>query len=274
MVVAFCQHYTRVYHIPHNGQLNARLNLGIYLLNFFDFYSHRLNFLTTGISLQGAGSFYSKREVRILLPNLQCDNRLPSRKLVCMPWYFIPFQLISFRVCLFCFAYNAQAGKYNESRPFLLSIENPCDPSLDVGANAWAIQKVRKAFGNAHEQLKAALIGAQQGPRRWTLQEGEMRRFQENSTLNAIVAIPDAMYVCVCVCVCVCVGGVFFFSTFFFFLSDRYPIHLGSADFVVLSFYFRGQKCVLPCCCYVIGIDIDIDIDQRQNQYQMAPPSL
>ena len=31
----------------------------------------------------------------------------------------------------------AKAGKFAQGRPHLLSIANPCDDALDVGANAW-----------------------------------------------------------------------------------------------------------------------------------------
>ena len=96
MVVAYCQHYTRVYDVPHNTRMNrhaavssmfdfrrscsdscrayflhfaafwpcSKLNLGMYLLNFFDFYANQLNFVTTGLSLRGSGTLYNKIDVR------------------------------------------------------------------------------------------------------------------------------------------------------------------------------------------------------------------
>jgi hypothetical protein len=45
--------------------LHSKLNLGIYLLNFLEFYSDKLNFVTTGISCKGAGSFFNKIDVRL-----------------------------------------------------------------------------------------------------------------------------------------------------------------------------------------------------------------
>ena len=39
------------------------------------------------------------------------------------------------------------------ARPFLLSVENPADPTADVGKNSWGIPRVRRAFAHAHTQL-------------------------------------------------------------------------------------------------------------------------
>eukprot|EP00750_Incisomonas_marina_P029176 INCI7060.4.p1 GENE.INCI7060.4~~INCI7060.4.p1 ORF type:complete len:120 (+),score=15.39 INCI7060.4:2-361(+) len=93
MVVSFLQHYTRLYRLPHDSNLHSKQNLGIYLLKFFEFYGHRLNFVTTGLRLKGQGTFFNKQA----------------------------------------------EGKYKMNRPFLLSVENPCDESADVGANAWVL---------------------------------------------------------------------------------------------------------------------------------------
>jgi len=43
--------------------------------------------------------------------------------------------------------------RYDPNRPFLLSVENPDEPSLDVGRNAYNIVKVRKAFDHARRRL-------------------------------------------------------------------------------------------------------------------------
>ncbi|MES1921297.1 hypothetical protein MHBO_002845 [Bonamia ostreae] len=48
--------------------------------------------------------------------------------------------------------------KFDESRPYLLSIENPLDTSLDIGKNSFAIMRVRKAFEYAYNQLLMANV--------------------------------------------------------------------------------------------------------------------
>ena len=46
--------------------------------------------------------------------------------------------------------------RFDPSRPFLLSVENPDSPELDVGRNAYGIVRVRKAFDHARRRLVAA----------------------------------------------------------------------------------------------------------------------
>ena len=43
-------------------------------------------------------------------------------------------------------------------RGVMLSIENPLEPSMDVGKNSWAFQKVNKAFGHVHQCLCARIV--------------------------------------------------------------------------------------------------------------------
>lgn len=46
-------------------------------------------------------------------------------------------------------------GWYNPDRPYLISMENPLNPSLDVGQNSYGMQRVRRAFQFAQQQLRA-----------------------------------------------------------------------------------------------------------------------
>lgn len=46
---------------------------------------------------------------------------------------------------------------YNPSRPLLLSIENPEDPSIDMGKNSFNFPKVKRAFEHAYQVLVSAL---------------------------------------------------------------------------------------------------------------------
>jgi hypothetical protein len=48
--------------------------------------------------------------------------------------------------------------RFDSNRPFLLALENPLDPTLDVGRNSYNIIKVRKAFDVAHGTLLAAMM--------------------------------------------------------------------------------------------------------------------
>ena len=41
------------------------------------------------------------------------------------------------------------------NRPELLAIENPDDPSFDVGKNSHQVHVAKKAFGHAHQALLA-----------------------------------------------------------------------------------------------------------------------
>ncbi len=46
------------------------------------------------------------------------------------------------RPCLLC------RGCYDYARPFLLSIENPLEPSMDVGRNSYNVARVQQACGH------------------------------------------------------------------------------------------------------------------------------
>ena len=61
MVISFLQHYARINKL---GRAHVKnLNLGILLLQFFDFYGQRLNLAAVGLRLGGEGSFYAKNAV-------------------------------------------------------------------------------------------------------------------------------------------------------------------------------------------------------------------
>ena len=56
-----------------------------------------------------------------------------------------------------CYYSKNRRGWMDFGRPFLLSMENPCDPGTDVGRNSWNIVRVRRAFAHAHSQLSRAI---------------------------------------------------------------------------------------------------------------------
>jgi non-canonical poly(A) RNA polymerase PAPD5/7 len=48
---------------------------------------------------------------------------------------------------------KSDRGWYDEARPYLLSVENPNEPSLDVGKNSYEIRTVRRSFEYARQVL-------------------------------------------------------------------------------------------------------------------------
>ena len=46
---------------------------------------------------------------------------------------------------------------YNPNRTHLLSLENPENPNIDIGANSYDYRKVNRALSNAYESVKTAL---------------------------------------------------------------------------------------------------------------------
>lgn len=64
---------------------------------------------------------------------------------------------ISVRGVAGCYYNKRKKGWFDSNRPWLLSIENPVDPTTDVGKNSWAVQRVRRAFQHAHSQLSRAI---------------------------------------------------------------------------------------------------------------------
>ena len=51
---------------------------------------------------------------------------------------------------------------FNPNRPHLLSLENPENPSVDIGANSYAYKGIQRAVCNSYETVKAALNTALQ----------------------------------------------------------------------------------------------------------------
>lgn len=49
--------------------------------------------------------------------------------------------------------FKEDRGWYDENRPFLLSMENPNEPSLDIGKNSYEVRTVRRAFDYARQVL-------------------------------------------------------------------------------------------------------------------------
>eukprot|EP00742_Colponemidia_sp_Colp-10_P007495 GILJ01008076.1.p1 GENE.GILJ01008076.1~~GILJ01008076.1.p1 ORF type:complete len:487 (+),score=68.38 GILJ01008076.1:151-1461(+) len=48
---------------------------------------------------------------------------------------------------------------YDRERPFLLAVENPQDPELDIGKNSWAVRSIKKAFEHAYGQITSSAKG-------------------------------------------------------------------------------------------------------------------
>ena len=85
-------------------------------------YGLRLNYQTVGLGVNGGGSYFRKA----------------SRQ-------------------------DAQGRDwFNEDRPWLLSVENPLERDVDVGANAWNIRSVRRALGHSYITLLGACAAARE----------------------------------------------------------------------------------------------------------------
>lgn len=114
MVVSFLQHRRLEDDLARSaGRASAPSdrNLGVLLLDFFDFFGRKFNYNALGISVRDGGSFFRKAHRRWEVPG----------------------------------------------RPQLLAMENPMDPSIDVGKNAFNIANVKRTFEHAYFTLVVAL---------------------------------------------------------------------------------------------------------------------
>jgi hypothetical protein len=124
---------------------NSDLNLGVLLLEFFQVYGHRLNFERVGITLRHGGGYFRKADrwasaARwFITPTLSAD--CPCAPLV---------------DC-------GDRGWSDYTRPWLLSIENPLDPDMDVGKNSFNMQRIQQTFAHALASILHRLnqVGAQ-----------------------------------------------------------------------------------------------------------------
>ena len=67
---------------------------------------------------------------------------------------------------------------FDPKRPCLLSLENPLDPTLDVGKNSFNVMRIKKAFELAHDTLLASPLYQSEAP----------------TLLSRILAINDPIY--------------------------------------------------------------------------------
>jgi predicted nucleotidyltransferase len=74
---------------------------------------------------------------------------------------------------------KAQRGWCNEQRPMSLAVENPLEPDIDVGRNAFEIMRVRQAFCFAAQQIDAMIQRREMG--------GASSSGSSGSILNTII---------------------------------------------------------------------------------------
>lgn len=67
-------------------------------------------------------------------------------------------------------------GWYDNARPYLLSVENPFDPSMDVGRNSYHVLRVRRALNHARRAM-LGLVQRSQDIESATQFQGGMVRF-------------------------------------------------------------------------------------------------
>jgi DNA polymerase sigma len=46
---------------------------------------------------------------------------------------------------------------YDYARPFLLSVENPLEPTMDVGRNSFNVQRIQRAFSHTLNTLLCSI---------------------------------------------------------------------------------------------------------------------
>ncbi|KAH1000773.1 hypothetical protein HUJ04_013066 [Dendroctonus ponderosae] len=104
MCISFLQLHPR-----QDGVRQANANLGVLLIEFFELYGRKFNFIHTGIRIRDGGMYISKEEMR--------------------------------------------KGMVDGHRPSMLCIEDPLQPSNDIGRSSYGILLVKKAFEYAYSIL-------------------------------------------------------------------------------------------------------------------------
>ncbi|MQL93319.1 hypothetical protein Taro_025959 [Colocasia esculenta] len=136
MLIAHLQMHWRGQNLP-SWRIHEH-NLGVLLVDFFDFYGRKLNNWHVGVSCSIPGNFFVKSSRGVFL---------------------IIVQFINFCFCFFIslLVLNKTLNTYlNDDRPYLLSIEDPQDPDNDIGRNSYNYFKVKSAFATAASSLTDA----------------------------------------------------------------------------------------------------------------------
>lgn len=144
------------------GYLKAEDNLGILLLEFLELYGKLLHYEKVGISV---GIDRKSSEIS------EIDVEHLSK--IDVPYGYYD---------------KMDRGFYNESRPGLLSIQDPQSPSNDLARPSFSVSSVRQAFEHAFNLLTAAAheIDQQQGNN-----SGGGYNRTDGSLLAALIVIPE-----------------------------------------------------------------------------------
>lgn len=147
------------------GYLRAEDNLGILLLEFLELYGKLLHYEKVGISV---GIDRKSAEISDI------DTEYLSK--IDVPYGYYD---------------KMDRGFFNESRPGLLSIQDPQSPSNDLARPSFSISSVRQAFEHAFNLLTAAAheIDQQEGQGQGHGGSGYNRT--DGSLLAALIVIPE-----------------------------------------------------------------------------------
>jgi non-canonical poly(A) RNA polymerase PAPD5/7 len=129
-------------------QLSGKLglpttNLGMLLMSFLESYGVTLNYRVVGLNMNAA------QQVAIAAAAAAVTSDEAERLAVSKTLQ------ASSSLARVAFYNKSSRGWANAGRPYLLSIENPLDPSHDVGANSYLIMRVRKALQFAYQHVSA-----------------------------------------------------------------------------------------------------------------------
>lgn len=145
------------------GYLRAEDNLGVLLLEFLELYGRLLHYEKVGISV---GIDAKSRDGSIHLSN---SSNFQSK--IDVPYGYYD---------------KMDRGFFNESRPGLLSIQDPQSPGNDLARPSFSIASVRQAFEHAFNLLTAAAHEIDQFPE----SSGSYNR-TDGSLLASLIAIPE-----------------------------------------------------------------------------------
>ena len=121
MVVSFLQLHTRT------DPCKPNANLGVLLIEFFELYGRHFNFMKCAIRVKDGGSLVSKEEIQKVF-NL------------------IPFLKAKIN-------YSVSQNMPECQRTGIICIEDPLDPSNDIGKSSYGAMSAKQAFERAYAVL-------------------------------------------------------------------------------------------------------------------------
>ena len=134
------------------GDVDLEANLGVLLMDFLRLYGRSLNTSDVGVSCRQAP--FPRLASSIVMYILMCSWSLLCATVGTARWQLCRCE----RRKGGCYFAKRSRGMLQPERPYMLAVEDPKDPSNDLGKGSYNIQKVGQAAHTHHGKQHHSLV--------------------------------------------------------------------------------------------------------------------